>query len=426
MVTRQTRWSLLAVPFIAASLAFLLVLKVGGQPENISINPAMAEARSILTRGSVALPERLWDTAIDDGRFLNIFQPGQTLLFLAQIRLAGDSALTAWKTELYALFVLSSALLAMALGRLAGDRVALAIPVAASTMLGAPYIASFPKALAGSVHRSNHVFAIPFIAGVLYLLTGRRTARRMWGVGACIGGAMMFRAQNLLLLAIPVCMLFQDAEGRSWQILERLRTGPERARLAGDLARLLAGPIAAAIVIVGFNIARFGAPFESGYMAIYDGRTDYLALRAHEYGLWSPHFLPENLSRTLFAFPSLSFSGLRISNIAGNPLGNSLLFSQPIFLVGIALWRGVGSPRVQAFLLGAVLLTIPVLTYHNAGLEAPGYMRYSLDYLFLWAATMVVASRYVSLGPKWTTLAWVLAAWAIYYGVALVVVPPTV
>jgi hypothetical protein len=423
---RHTRNRLLAAGFVAASLAFLLVIDVSGPPQDIAQNPALLEARSILDTGSVVLPERLHDTAIDDDRALNIFQPGQTLLFLSQLALFHEKTVALWKGELFVTFIVSAVLLAVALTVLAGGSSGIGTALAASGMFGAPYIASLPKALTGSVHRANHVFAIPFIAATLLLLGRRLTPRRLWLIGACIGSAMAFRAQNVLLLIIPLCLLFQDEDGIRWDVARRLRGWSERRRFVQDLVRLAVFPCAAILLIALFNVWRFGSPFESGYLAIYDGRIDYLAQQAHEYGLWSLHFLPANLWRTLFAFPSMSFSGLRVVSIAGDPFGNSLLFSQPVLLLtGVLFAKGAFPPRVQAFLLGAILLSIPVLTYHNAGLEAPGYMRYSLDYLFVWIAVIAVAFGATSHARPLRTATWLLAAWAVYYGIAVVRVLPT-
>lgn len=422
--SRVARPSLVVVTVAVASAAFIALLSVSGPPERAAGNPSLLEARSILT-GTLTLPERLGDTALYEGRALNVFQPGQTLFFLVHLLAAGDQALELWKREIFGVFALSSILFAVALVRLSGGRIVLSISLAASVMFGAPYIASLPPALAGSVHRTNHVLAIMFMSAVLLLLATETPQRKLFLVGACIGGAMLFRVQSILLLIVPVSLLFQEPDGRSWVI--RARVGPplERKALARDLARLLAGPAVAALIVAGFQLARFHNPFETGYIYIYEGRTDYLAERAHHYGLWSLHFLPENLWRTLFAMPSIQFSGPRISNVVGDPLGNSLLFSQPVLLMAIMAWRGAARARVQAFALAALALALPVWTYHNPGLDAPGYMRYSLDYLPMWVATMAVASRHLPQRVSWQLVAALLCVWSIYYGCSLIILGPT-
>lgn len=410
--------------FLVASLALLLWLDVRAPSEGLEANLAYLEARAILTTQSTALPERVHDTGVHEGRVFQVHQPGQTLFILSHLAAAGERGLRAWKLELFVVFALSAVLLASALSRLGEMSAALAAPLAASVMFGAPYLPSLSRALDGSVHRTNHVFAILFIAAALFLLAGPRSSRQLWGVGICIGGAMVFRSQNVLLLSIPVCLLLQSPDGTTWTLRQKVRTNDARLRLVADLGRLMAGPIAAVVLISVFSIARLGSPFENGYLAIYEGRNDYLALRAREYGLWSLHFLPQNLWQTLFAFPTVSFDGVRIARISADAIGNSLLFSQPIFLLAFAGWKAIFNPKTQAFLVGALLLVIPAMLYHNPGFEAPGYMRYGLDYLLPAAAAVVVAARNRSITTSWIGLAWLLAAWAIYYGVALLRVTP--
>lgn len=169
-------------------------------------------------------------------------------------------------------------------------------------------------------------------------------------------------------------------------------------------------------------MARFHNPLETGYARLYDGRSDYLAQRAHDHGLFSLHFLPENLFRMICAFPKFEFEGWRIQRIVGDPRGNSLLFSQPILLVVPFLWRSLKAARAQSFLFMSLLLAVPVWLYHNPGFYAPGYMRLSLDYLVLWLATIAVLGRYVSRSKclPWGSVG--LTALSVWYGIALLTI----
>ena len=190
----------------------------------------------------------------------------------------------------------------------------------------------------------------------------------------------------------------------------------ERRELMKRCAVLLVCPLLASMILGGFQMGRFGSPFETGYAYIYEGRSGYLAQRARTYGLMSLHFLPENVFRTFWAAPYLEFAGWRIVRVIGDPRGNSLIFSEPILLLCCVLWRRLREVRVQAFVLVAGMLAVPVFLYHNPGVLGPGYMRRSLDYLLLWAATLAVGMRDVR-GSNIILLgvAGALTVWAIGY-----------
>ena len=415
MPARSRAWAI-ALVLTAASLAFLPLVDWSNPVLRHNDNPSLLEARSLL-EGKIALSERAHDTALIEDRIVNIFQPGQTLFFLIHLGAIGDSALKVFQIEMFLVFFASVALFGLAMFKLSGERAVLSVALPASLMFGAPYIASLPLTLVGSVYRVNHCLSIGFIVGLLALLGHQTWHRKLLLIGVCIGGAVLFRAQNLLLLFLPLSMLLQNADGRSWRVSESLSTPAARKALALQAAKLLVFPLLAMIIITGFQIARFHNPFESGYASIYAGRDDYLAQRANTYGLFSWHFLPENLYRTLGAIPKFELDGGRIVEIIGDPRGNSLLFTQPILLLIPLLWRGLKNARAQSFAASALLLAIPVWLYHNPGFFAPGYMRLSLDYLPLWIALMAVCARYT---PKSKYLIWpalLLTVWAIGYGI---------
>lgn len=418
-----------AVIFRARSLVVSLILVVASfsylflvNRYDFSIketNVSLVEAQSILS-GEITLPQRLHDTALYKERVVNIFQPGQTIFFLAHLIAAGGNrGVGIFQVELFLVFVLSVFLFSLALFRLSNGQAIFSMSLAASLLFGAPYIANLPVALNGSVYRVNHVLSILFVAAFLFLVGSKNLDQKLPLIGACIGAAMLFRMQNALLFFLPLSLILQDVEGRSWQISEAFSTPAARLALASQVAKLFVFPLLAGIIIAGFQVARFQNPFETGYAYIYVGRTDYLAQRASEYGLFSLHFLPENLYRTFFAFPIFEIDGWRITKIIGDPRGNSLLFSQPILLIIFFLRKSLATARAKSFLFVSLLLAIPVWLYHNPGITAPGYMRYSLDYLPLWIATIAVFASYA---PRSRYVLWasvIAAIWAILYGIVL-------
>jgi hypothetical protein len=403
---------------VAASFAFLFLVN----RNNLSIketNVSLLEAQSIL-RGKITLPEREFDAAFYGGETLNVFQPGQTLFFLAHlIASGGDGGVGFFQAEMFLVFVLTTFFFSMAIYRLTNGQGILSLTIAASFMFGAPYIANLPIALKGSVYRVNNILAILCVVIFLFIVSSKIFEKKLLLAGACLGAAMLFRLQNTLLVALPLLLLLQDHDGTSWRFSERFSTPVERTKLAVQAAKLLIFPLLALIVIGGFQMARFQNPLETGYAYIYVDRTDYLAQRAATYGLFSLHFLPENLYQTVLAFPTLKFDGLRLVKIIGDPKGNSLLFSQPILLLLIVLGKSLSKARVKSYLFVCLLLAAPVWLYHNPGLTAHGYMRYSLDYLPLWLATIAVFASYAPKSRFVTYISIFFAIWSILYGIAL-------
>ena len=418
MMTHKARAGLVLFVLIIASLLYMTRVNWRDPSLKHGDNPSLLEAKRIL-QGEITLPERVHDTALSGGEPVNVFQPGQTLFFLIQLAVVGERILEVFQVQMFLLFVLSTLSLGLALFYLSDGRLILSVSLAISAMLGAPYIASLRLMMVGSVYRVNHCLSALFVIGFLILLGRRWSKKAPLLVGACIGGAMLFRAQNVLLLVLPLSVFFQSSDGKTWRFSDAVSTPVARRELVRYVTILAVFPVLALIIVGVFQTLRFHNPFETGYAAIYEGRSGYLAQRANRYGLFSLHFLPENLYRTFFALPTFQFDGWRISEIVADPRGNSLLASQPVLLLGLMLWRSVKNARAQSFVFTSLLLAIPVWLYHNPGFYAPGYMRLSLDYLLLWIATLAVLARYATSSRilKWASI--VLAILAVLYGIAL-------
>jgi hypothetical protein len=397
------------------SLPFLRLIDNGGwrSPE---LNPALHEARALLD-GRIAITEPLLDTATVDGEIYNVFQPGQTLLFLAHLLVIPGQTVSVFAAEIFICFVLGFVVFVLALSRLGGNRSLVALMLAAAVFLGAPNVPSLPNAMGGSIYRANHCFALLPMVALLLVLSGRE--RRPWLAGACIAAAALFRAQNILLVFLPVAMWMQDDDGLVWRVRESLRASWFRP----TMIRLFVLPVLAGLLIAGFQTARFGSPLESGYELIYDGRDDTLARRAHETGIFSIRYLPENLTRIVAPLPQLEFEGPRLTAIHGDTAGNSLLFTQPVLLLGLLLLPAFRVARVQALTGAAVLLALPVWLHHNPGIHGPGYARYALDYLPLWIATTAAMVRYGPRRPGLVAMVGVTCLWAVLYGGAMLAVP---
>jgi hypothetical protein len=146
--------------------------------------------------------------------------------------------------------------------------------------------------------------------------------------------------------------------------------------LAGGKRRwglLVAVPmLASAVLLLGYNAARFDNPFDFGYARQNVARE--LAGDLRTYGQFNLHYLPHNLWAMLLAGPVWE---ARRNQFLPSVDGMSLLLTTPALIyLGRAPQR---SPLVLGAWLSIGLLLIPLLTYYNTGWWQFGY-RFSLDF----------------------------------------------
>jgi hypothetical protein len=209
----------------------------------------------------------------------------------------------------------------------------------------------------------SHVLTGVLVLATICEFTGRR---RYWLLGVLCGLTLTTRATASL--------------GIAWIGLHLLLGGEGRAARGRALAGLLVPYLASLALLLWYNEARFGDPFEQGYA------TQLIpahAAKAREYGLFSPVHLPGNLYYFLLSAPvPVLRDGLsRVLTfpwVAGNPWGMSVLITSPclLFLVGLRL-----RDRTSLFLLlTTAAIAAPLLLYYGVGFRQYGY-RYSLDFL---------------------------------------------
>jgi hypothetical protein len=390
------RWLACALALTLSGLAFASLVSWESPSFRHPANPCFLEARSLL-KGRIELPERVHDTALFNGKALNPFQPGQTLLFAAMFVAGRGVFPNYYQLGILAVAICTAAFLQLALLQLSGGKSAFSALLTISVLCGAPYLTNLPGAYYGSVYRVNHCIALLFISALLALLHGRASTRKLFLAGLCIGMCTLFRLQHILLLLLPLMWMLHSPDGLRWHAMRVFSNRTLRTHFCKGAAALCVMPALALATVMTFQAVRFGNPLEAGYGFIYEGRTDYLALRAAEHGIMSIRFLPENLYRTFLATPEIEFQGWSIRSVKGDPRGNALLFSQPILLLLLCASSGLHRARVQALLLSSLILALPVWLYHNPGVHAPGYMRYGLDYLFVWAATLAASLEHEEL-----------------------------
>jgi hypothetical protein len=230
----DTQALIISLILVLTSLSFSFLL----DRNDLSIkdkNISLIEAQSII-QGKITLPQREHDAAIYQDRILNVFQPGQTIFFIAHLMVTGGNGGTGkFQLEIFLFFILTVFLFSIAIYRLTNGQIVLSVCIVASFMFGAPYIANLPLALDGSVYRVNHILAILFMVALLFVVSSPTFDKKLILAGACIGAAMLFRLQNALLLLLPLSILLQDSDGNSWELWHRLSTSATRKQFVIDV-----------------------------------------------------------------------------------------------------------------------------------------------------------------------------------------------
>lgn len=265
-------------------------------------------------------------------------------------------------------------LLLLLLRRLRVDR-GLRKPLLALFFCGTVYL---PVLANGRSWLLAHIVATTFLLLAVDEVLSRR---RSILIGVWLGAAFLSRSTTLFSLPFFVLMLLPsgDLQPRAW-----IRLG----------ARLLAGLAVPVCFYLYYNYARFGNPFESGYVLSIAG-TPALA-DALKLGLFSVAHLPKNLYALLLAgpqaFPSFAAPALQFPFIYPSPWGLSIFLTTPAFVYAFAADRRERLVRAAWVACGCIL--VPLLLYFGNGWAQFGY-RYALDlYPFLFLPTSLGIARH--------------------------------
>jgi len=277
------------------------------------------------------------------------------------------------------------------LGRLGvarlGDRLAVAALFAFSTAI-------WWVTTRGGVWHTGHLIATALTFGCLIELWSARP--RPWIVGVLAGFAFLTRAP--LAFAIPFCLLLLDVRRSVAEPeIEGGFLGPSRPRWPIRGWVLLAfGVLPSIAFFFWYNLARFGAPLESGYALA--ALPAFLEAQ-RQVGLFSLAHVPTNLDYFLFHLPQ------RIEEppfFRPDGLSLSVLITSPgLLLAALAPWR---LWRSWLLLGAAIAVLVPTLLYYGGGWLQYGY-RYFLDSIpFVVALCGLALARRPGIGGGWALL----------------------
>lgn len=345
-------------------------------------------------KGRLDLPERVHDTALHDGTVYSHFPVLFTLIALPLVKI--------WPGVPHWFLVLLIALPQPGLAFALFQRITKSIPwgvlLAVGLIAGTSAWPVLHRALRGcEPYFVNHTLAtIGLLIFLIEFFGGRRVGPA--GVGLVISA--LTRPMTAMFI-LPLSWMAWNGAGKS-----------DRSRRMAKFA-LIAAVVWGGPMVVSF--LKYGNPFESGYMLIYEGRDDYFATDAREHGLFSAHFLGRNLYWHNIGLPErhwIEVEGRPEWHMTSNMVCTGLWWTTPVLL-----WLFVALPPIlrdpaRRWLIAAVIVVYGgLMLFHAAGNVQRGYNRFSLDYLPVLLA--VVAPFAVVGWRRWVTL--VMVVWSIVY-----------
>ncbi len=389
----QSRTKVLLGILITITVSALLCDADLWRPETTyysNTNPQIAESAA-WWNGQLDIVERQWDTALKDGKVYSHFPPlfsiisfvlwpslgGVPHIFLV-IALGLPIPILA-----YRLFYLVtrkpwvSTILAIAF--VCGTSM---LPVIKHTFRGAP------------PYFVNHTLSV---IGLLIFTAEFFGKKRVWA--ASLGFAIMVLSRQLTMAYfLPLIWLAAQS------------TSPAEKTRRVALAIITLAAVGSTFMTV--NYLKFGNPFDSGYMYIYNDRPeDDFSRDAHAHGIFSSYYIPRNLYYLNLGLPNRYDINGEI-HLRPNMQGTGIWWTTPLLLWAFFDLRGIlRNSTSLALLAGASAVVVALLFYHSTGFVQRGFSRYSLDFLPVLLAIVAPISmtgwrRYVSVA---------MIAWSVIY-----------
>jgi hypothetical protein len=228
----------------------------------------------------------------------------------------------------------------------------------------------------GSVWFVGQLCTLTFILlAALFAVSIRRPFLAALCDGCALALAMLARPHIATIWALLFGIMLQRIfDGQSDSALNAARAPP--GKIAWQAALTLAPVLAAVLILLMYNRARFGSFFDFGYLN--QNVAGVLLDDLRTYGQFNLHFWPRNVWAMLLALPEFDASA---GVFAPSPYGMSLLLTTPALIYLIYAVRRPAHPFLIWGAWIAVGCTVAVLlSYYNTGAAQFGY-RFSLDFI---------------------------------------------
>ena len=324
----------------------------------------------------LAAPPANYDLTLYAGKWYVPFPPLPSLVMLPFVALVGVEGFNTalFSSALGALNVALVYALVRALAHQGWSRAGRADAIWFTALFGFGS-AHWLAAATGMVWHVSQVCTVTcLLLAALAALRIRVVRQAALGAGIALGGAMLARPTIVLAWPFIAGILLQRlCDTQAYSRPHTLR-----------VVVLSAWPlVASALVLVSYNVLRFGNPLDFGYLT--QNVAPVLRTDLETYGQFNLHYWPRNAWAMLIALPVVNAHG---GLPAINPQGLSLLVTMPalVYLVySVRQWRwpkpGVPSQVLLTSAWLALGLTLGALgSYYNTGGAQFGY-RFSLDFL---------------------------------------------
>lgn len=355
------------IPALFLGVAFVgLVISVGQAvlADNGDLNLHVQQAASLI-HGHLDVEKPVSDVALYDGRYYSVFPPFPAILMIPFVLIFGIAG-----AKGTVLAILLTAVGAWALFRslgLLGIHTSTAVWLAAGFFLGTGYW--FTLTGSSTVWMLGQTVAVNCtLVSLCFLLRGGATSTASLALaGLFLGLAFTSRQVTIYVVIFALAYL--------WFVIAQRNPG----RFARYAAVFLTPMSACVGLYLAFNFLRFGNPLETGYQYLVLGDS-WGGVRVQTHGLFSPHYLPFNLSSMFLSGLQLNFDGSALTTPGSiSPWGTSLLFASPFLLTA---FYARGDKRVIAAAWIAVVLSlVHMLMYFNNGFVQVNTNRFTLDFI---------------------------------------------
>lgn len=365
--------NLLSVSIISALILLLLILGIWkifyfGAPQHYVY---LADA-FINGRLNLIDPPPIWADLVyaPDGRIYVPFGPLPAILLIPAVLIWGIAFNGA--IMMFLLSAVNAVLIWNILVRVGITEPARRFALTALFLAGTVYI-SMP--LSTGAWYQAQVLTVTLLFGAILETLGRKRAAL---IGILLGALLLTRITAVCALPFFLIMLY---DGTLKQNLVRL-------------IKIGAGLTAAFVLMLVYNYARFGTPFESGYMLAALGAPVLYDARAA--GLFHPIHIPKNLYAMLLLapqpYPSIEAPVLTFPYLAVSAWGLGLFWNTPAFIA--AFWAQIRDRLVLACWSAVLSVAVPLCMYYGIGYTQTGY-RYALDFLpFLFVIAAIALNRH--------------------------------